>query len=247
VSQADPNLVALAVDFDGTIATDGRVDAATLRALHRWRGSGRLLVLVTGRLLQNVIGDDGIAPLLERAGLFDLVICEGGAVAYDPHAPADERVTALSPRIDDATFGILNVAVRRHLERGYAIAAAKRPDDIILSAVIQTFRLPLEIELNLDSVTVAPRGVTKGTGFAWAAERLRLDPCQFAGAGDARNDLPFLDMCGFSVAPAQAERVVKRHCHATMRGIAGAAISEAIDLIIADDIGRPAARMRNVA
>jgi hydroxymethylpyrimidine pyrophosphatase-like HAD family hydrolase len=41
---------ALAVDYyDGTIATDGVVDNATLTALERLRQTGRKLLLVTGR------------------------------------------------------------------------------------------------------------------------------------------------------------------------------------------------------
>ena len=40
---------ALATDYDGTIATDGVVDAATVEALQSVLASGRRLILVTGR------------------------------------------------------------------------------------------------------------------------------------------------------------------------------------------------------
>lgn len=43
--------VALAADYDGTLATHGRVDEATLAALKRLRESGRKLLLVSGRHL----------------------------------------------------------------------------------------------------------------------------------------------------------------------------------------------------
>ena len=43
--------LALASDYDGTLATDGRVDNATIAALERLRDSGRRLLLVTGREL----------------------------------------------------------------------------------------------------------------------------------------------------------------------------------------------------
>src|ERR1051326_2375303 len=42
---------ALACDYDGTIAHDGRVDEKTLAALERLLASGRRLILVTGREL----------------------------------------------------------------------------------------------------------------------------------------------------------------------------------------------------
>ena len=49
--------LALATDYDGTIAHDGRVDGPTVDALRRLRASGRRLVMVTGRELDG----DGIA------------------------------------------------------------------------------------------------------------------------------------------------------------------------------------------
>ena len=45
----------LACDFDGTIASDGRVRDETLAALHRLRDSGRKLVLVTGREIEDLL------------------------------------------------------------------------------------------------------------------------------------------------------------------------------------------------
>src|SRR5262245_3968957 len=46
--------LALACDYDGTIAHHGRVDDDTLAALRRVRASGRKLLLVTGRELDDL-------------------------------------------------------------------------------------------------------------------------------------------------------------------------------------------------
>src|SRR5262245_27141236 len=70
--------LALCCDYDGTIATDGRVDPATLRALERLRASGRKLVLVTGREL------DELLTVCPRIDLFDRVVAENGALLYRP-------------------------------------------------------------------------------------------------------------------------------------------------------------------
>src|SRR4051812_4525728 len=48
--------LALATDYDGTIAHDGVVDDATLDALRRLRESGRRVLLVTGRELDELLG-----------------------------------------------------------------------------------------------------------------------------------------------------------------------------------------------
>jgi HAD superfamily hydrolase (TIGR01484 family) len=46
--------VALATDYDGTLARQGNVDAATKEALREVRRSGRKLILVTGRDLPDL-------------------------------------------------------------------------------------------------------------------------------------------------------------------------------------------------
>ena len=45
---------ALATDYDGTLAEDGKVSAHTVRALKKLRESGRRVLLVTGRELDDL-------------------------------------------------------------------------------------------------------------------------------------------------------------------------------------------------
>ena len=69
----------LATDYDGTIATDGRVTRETLEALRDVLATGRKLVLVTGRDLDELIE---VHPELE---IFERVVAENGALLYYPH------------------------------------------------------------------------------------------------------------------------------------------------------------------
>src|SRR5215470_7720362 len=68
----------LACDFDGTIASDGNVRDETLAALRRLRDSGRKIVLVTGREMEDLLK---IFPAIE---VFDRVVAENGGVLYRP-------------------------------------------------------------------------------------------------------------------------------------------------------------------
>jgi len=70
--------VALACDYDGTLAHDGTVDDETIVALECLRESGRKLLLVTGREL------DELARVFPRLDLFDRVVAENGALLYRP-------------------------------------------------------------------------------------------------------------------------------------------------------------------
>src|SRR5262245_49310540 len=93
--------LALACDYDGTIASTGVVDAQTLAALERLRASGRQLLLVTGREL------DDLRRVFPHIMLFDVIVAENGALLYWPatHAeqvlgerPAEVFTTALQQR-----------------------------------------------------------------------------------------------------------------------------------------------------
>jgi HAD superfamily hydrolase (TIGR01484 family) len=80
----------LACDYDGTIATDGAVPQTTIAALERLRASGRRLILVTGRELND------LQRVFNRLDLFDRVVVENGAVMCDPTTP-DRQVVLTAP------------------------------------------------------------------------------------------------------------------------------------------------------
>ena len=68
----------IAFDYDGTLATDGVVDEKTIESLHCLRESGRKLVLVTGRIIEQLL------HIFPQIGLCNLVVADNGAVLYDP-------------------------------------------------------------------------------------------------------------------------------------------------------------------
>src|SRR5262249_52013702 len=82
----------LAVDYDGTLATNGLVDDTTVDALIRLRQSGRRVVLVTGRLLEPLLA------AFPQVGLCDLVVAENGALLYDPETRSERPLVDSPPR-----------------------------------------------------------------------------------------------------------------------------------------------------
>lgn len=85
---------ALATDYDGTIAHDSVVDAETQDELERLRATGRRLILVTGREL------DDLRHVLPRLDLFNMSVAENGALLFDP--AANEEIALAPP--PPATF-----------------------------------------------------------------------------------------------------------------------------------------------
>src|ERR671924_445335 len=84
---------AFACDYDGTLASRGEVDDATLAALDRLGRSGRRLVLLTGRQLEDLI------RVFPQVGIFDRVIAENGALLYRPHGQVEELLGERPPAV----------------------------------------------------------------------------------------------------------------------------------------------------
>ena len=74
--------LALACDYDGTLASHDRIGPEALAALARAREAGLRLVLVSGRTFFD------LTRVCGRLDLFDAVVAENGAVLYWPRSRA---------------------------------------------------------------------------------------------------------------------------------------------------------------
>jgi len=218
---------ALACDYDGTIAHDGRVDDETIAALGRLRDTGRRIILVTGRELQDLLT---VCPHVE---LFDRVVAENGAVVYWPakreekllgESPPEPFVRALRER------GVSPIAV------GRVIVATWKPHETTVLEVIRDLGLELHVTFNKDAVMVLPAGLTKATGLAEALRELGLSAHNVVGIGDAENDHAFLRLCECRIAVANALPMLKDAADLVTRHDHGAGVRELIDRLIDADL-----------
>ena len=83
--------LALACDYDGTLALNGLVDEPTLAALERLLASGRKLILVTGRELPD------LQTIFPHLNLFERVVAENGALLYRPGSREEIRLAERPP------------------------------------------------------------------------------------------------------------------------------------------------------
>ena len=218
--------LALATDYDGTIAHDGVVDAATLSALRRVRDSGRKLVLVSGRELEDFFAT------FAHADLFDRLVLENGALLYEPATKRVRPIAAPPPPQ-------LVAELRRRgvpLSAGRSIIATVVPHEHTVLAAIRDLGLEWHLVFNKGSVMCLPPGVTKATGLAPALEELGVPLDRVVGVGDAENDHAFLQLCGLSVAVASALPAVKATADVVTAGARGAGVVELIDRLLADDL-----------
>jgi HAD superfamily hydrolase (TIGR01484 family) len=221
--------LALATDYDGTIADDGVVDKPTLAALERLRGGARHLILVTGRDVAD------LRRVMPRLDLFDLVVAENGALLYHP---ASHEVRALGDAPPAAFVERLRELGVAPLWLGRVVVATSEPNEGKVLSAIHDLGLNLQITFNKSSVMVLPAGVTKATGLRGALAQLGLSPLNCVGVGDAENDLAFLDVCGLSVAVANALPSVKERAAFVTTGTHGAGVAELIDQLLATDLAK---------
>lgn len=218
---------ALAVDYDGTLATNGRVDEKTIEALHRLRDSGRRLVLVTGRIV------DQLLDVFPQIGLCNLVVTDNGAVLYDP--ATDER----TPLTERPPINFIHELSRRgvpELEIGDVIVATWEPHETTVLQTIRDMSLELQIIFNKGAVMILPTGVNKATGLHAALQRLGLSRHNTVGIGDAENDEAFLKFCDTSAAVENALAVVKERVDIVTTSARSAGVTELIDQILENDL-----------
>lgn len=218
--------MALAADYDGTLAHDGIVARKTLAALERFKKSGRKLVLVTGRELPD------LKRVFPELSLFDKVVAENGAMIYTP-ASEEERVIAPSP--EPKFVARLKRQGVKPLSVGRSIVATWEPHQATVLDIIKKMGLELEIIFNKGAVMILPSGINKATGLAAALQDLRLSPHNVVGVGDAENDHAFLQACGCSAAVDNAIPAVKDTANLVMRGARGKGVEQLIAKLIKRD------------
>src|SRR5262245_36239953 len=192
---------ALACDYDGTIAWDGQVTKRTLDALLDVKKSGRKLILVTGRELDDLI------KIFPQVDLFDRVVAENGAVLYRPGS-REERMLAERPPKE-----FVRALIERGAEPvsvGRIIVATRRPHETKAIEAIRDLGLELQVIFNKGSVMVLPSGTNKATGLTAALRELGLSAHNVVGVGDAENDHAFLALCECSVAVNNALDTLKQ-------------------------------------
>ena len=225
----------LCTDYDGTIAHNGRVDAPTIAALEELRASGRKLVLVTGREI------DDLQKVFDRVDLFERVVAENGALIYRP-ATREERVLHEAP-----PAGFVAELRRRgvdNLSSGRCIVATWEPHERQVLETIRDLGLELQVVFNKGAVMVLPSGVNKATGLRAALDEMNVSVHNSVGVGDAENDHAFLSICECSAAVSNALPAVKEKVDIVLEQDHGAGVRQLIGEILKHDLENRAPALR---
>jgi hydroxymethylpyrimidine pyrophosphatase-like HAD family hydrolase len=217
----------LATDYDGTIASQGTVDDETIAALERLRESGRQLVLVTGREI------DDLLRVFHRPDLFDRIVAENGAVLY---SPADRQTTNLGEPPPSTFVAALRERGITPLSVGHVIVSTWEPNEAAVLDEIRRLGVELHVVFNKGAVMILPSGSNKASGLTVALNELSLSCHNAVGVGDAENDHAFLAACECAVAVANALPMLRERADLVTERARGAGVAELIDRLIASDL-----------
>lgn len=220
--------LALATDYDGTLATHGRVFEGTKEALRALRGSSRRTIMVTGREI------DDLRKTFPELCLFDAVVAENGSLLYWP-ADGRERPLGEPPPPE-----FIEEACRRGVSPysvGRVIFATWEPHQETVLQIIHDLGLEYQIIFNKGAVMVLPTGINKAVGLMAALEEMGVAPESTVAIGDAENDHALLRACGCGVAVANAIPSLKQEADIVTQGDHGAGVEELIERLLRTDLG----------
>jgi hydroxymethylpyrimidine pyrophosphatase-like HAD family hydrolase len=207
----------LALDYDGTIARDGRAHLAVLEAIREARARQIVIVLVTGRIMSD------LRRVLVEQGLFDAIVAENGAVLAFPSGRT--RLLGRPPSqafLDELSRFDVAFKIGECVLEADASAAPK-----ILDAV-RNLELPLMLVFNRGRVMVLPQGINKATGLREALNTMRLSLHNCIAIGDAENDFALLEACEIGVAVGWGSKSLCAIADEVLPGSGPAAVADYI-------------------
>ena len=218
---------ALACDYDSTLADQGIVKESTVAALRRLSASGRKLILVTGREL------DDLRRVFPDHQIFDRIVAENGVVLYNPLTHKSRPLGDPPPqKFVDA----LREAGVEPLSVGASIISTVKPHDATVLKVIRDLGVEMQVIYNRDSVMVLPSGTNKSTGLRAALSDLGLSIHNAVAVGDAENDNALLGVCECRVAVANAIPTLKERADFVTSDSDGKGVEQLIDKLLFDDL-----------
>ena len=190
---------ALALDFDGTIARDDVLEPEVLEAIAELRTQGIVVILVTGRILED------LRRVVGALHFVDAVVAENGAVVEFPDSG---YTTVIGPAPPQSLLdALLSEGVR--FKAGRVIVETDADEAPRILAMVRRLELPLVLVFNRGRVMVLPEAISKATGVRHALTVLRLSPHNTVGIGDAENDHQLLQACEVGVAVAWGSEALK--------------------------------------
>jgi len=213
--------LAVALDYDGTIAKNDVLDAKVKHAIAALRARNILVLIVTGRILselQRVAGD---------LHFVDAVVAENGAVIYFPDSGYSRLLGDPPPRS-------LTEALRSEgidFKEGQSVVESDARNSPALLAKVRALELPLSLVFNRERVMLLGQTISKATGLREIFKILRISPHNAVAIGDVENDHELLRSCELGVAVAWGSPVLRASADFTLPGEGPESVAEYLQML----------------
>ena len=216
-------LSVIALDYDGTITRDDRLDTPMREAIEDARRRGVAVMLVTGRRL------DDLRRVAGQLHFVDSVVAENGALV---HFPEGGLTTTSAPPIPAAFIARLQQEgitfdTGQCLIEADASAAARMLD------VIRELELPIVLVFNRSRVMAMAQGISKATGLRAALEALRKSPRNAVAVGDAENDHELLRFAEVGAAVEWGSPSLRAAADMVIDGVGPVAVADFVKRVAA--------------
>ena len=192
--------LAIALDYDGTIALHDVVDAKVREAIAELRAKGIVVLIVTGRVM------DDLRRVAGDLHFVDGVVAENGAVV-------EFTDSGYSRALGPPPLPAFLEALQKQgipFKAGQAIVEADSSQAELILAIVQRLELPLVLLFNRSRLMVLPQATSKATGLREALKILRLSPHNTVAIGDGENDHELLQSCEMGAAVEWGSEALKQ-------------------------------------
>ena len=215
------NISTIALDYDGTIARGDALDPSVREAIAAARTAGLTVVLVTGRILDQ---------LRQAAGdlhFVDAVVAENGAVAHFPHS---DYTTLLAPPLPVALAERLRALGIQHYA-GQCLIDASAADAARILDAVRALEAPYVLLFNRSRVMTLPQGVSKATGLHAVLDMLRLSLRNTVAVGDAENDHELLRVAEIGAAVEWGSAALQAAADVVVAGTGPSAVAAYLTML----------------
>lgn len=229
------NIKAFAVDIDGTLTENGG-GVVYLPALSKLRYLDKLgynVIYVTGRSSVEAY------VLAVFGGTTRIAVGEnGGAITI---APQEHKLLASRQKCmvgyEVLKKSLDGVQEKPVFPRMTEVVMLRTFDIKEGQRILDEHGLHLYLNDSKYAFHINERGVDKALGLKEALKILKVSPEETVAIGDSETDVPMYDICGCSIALAQAEDYVKERAKHIVSGREGTGLVDAIDYVAQNYLG----------
>jgi hydroxymethylpyrimidine pyrophosphatase-like HAD family hydrolase len=215
-----------AIDYDGTLAESEAASPAVLEAVAEVRGSGRRVVLVTGRIMAEL---RAVFPDVQAH--FDAIVAENGCILVT----SDGSSSPLADPVD-ASLGRALEANGVPYRTGEVLLATKAGHAPAILDAVERLGLELQLIRNRTELMVLPSGTNKGTGLIAALAELGIDRHNVVAIGDAENDHSLFTASEIGVAVGNAIDSLKDHAEVVLSQENGHGVASFLRQVVNGDL-----------